>query len=158
MTADIHADREPSSALAALGNLPQPLELGGIGAQAEEQHSPRDPTRPLKFTFVCYGIPFAAEVDVGDQPNLSLEGNLGALPYTAEAAAARVRILAVLAATRKLAAADFALGEDQTIRIRGARELDQPLDATSIVTGVARILLPTKPYLDLIQDYLPDDA
>ncbi len=130
----------------SIGGMTLPLDLdavetlpmGGGGAQ---------------FDFHYRGIRFAGQcVESDGGATLKLAGDVGRLPFSAEAPAARSGLSFIIMHANGLLGRVFRLVDD---RIVVGREVSvaTPVTATALVAAVATVLIPVAPYLDLAAVY-----
>jgi hypothetical protein len=107
---------------------------------------------PASFTFTCYDTAFDAVVvhGSGKGARLTVRGQIGTLPYSAESATARRYMHAVVDAGRELPFAEISLTSSQAIVVRGTMDFpDQPTPA-SVAAGTSVIIVALKPVIDLM--------
>jgi hypothetical protein len=118
------------------------LSLGPNGAIV---HTPRE---TLRFAFDYMGVTFNAEGRrAGDRFVLTVAGDLGPLPFSAESAEARRMIQELIAASGASVVPAFAIGDDQSIRLCATLELMKPVSPVVTLTMVTELLLILKPWL-----------
>lgn len=107
---------------------------------------------PASFTFSCYDTSFDAVVvhGSGSGARLTVRGQLGTLPYSAESVTARRYMHAVVNAGKELPFAEISLTSSQAIVVRGTMDFpDQPTPA-SVAAGTSVIIVALKPVIDLM--------
>lgn len=107
---------------------------------------------PATFGFACYNTRFdVAVVRNGDDgAKLSVQANLGSLPYSAESMLARQYIKAMVQVGSDLPYAELSLSRKQAITVRGTMEFpDHPAQGI-IVASAAAIAIAVKPIIDII--------
>jgi hypothetical protein len=109
----------------------------------------------IQFDFGYRDIRFVGRMEqTGGRAHLKLAGDLGPLPFSAESPAARAGLLRIIdAAAADLGDAPFRVIQGRLL-LGGDLDIPVPVSATGLVSSVARFLLPTCPYLDLIALYL----
>ncbi len=149
------AERKPKdqSIIAALGGFGLPLELDrseffGSGA-----------TRPVAFRFTFREVPFSCTTERRDgQPVLTLIGDFGALPYTAEGPERRKAMQTVVAHARRRSGLDWQVTPRQEIIVRGGICLALPLTPVAMVTGAVTLLLRARPFLELLLETMTEEG
>jgi hypothetical protein len=133
-----------------------PIETNSIWFGPDGMPAHRDFKAPVSFTFACAGATLSARAgrDDGDAW-LEVEGDLGALPFSAESRDARSQVIAVLLAARLTDHRYFGVGPDQHVRLHGEIPLTCPLTPASILTGVALFSLAVRPFIELLREALP---
>ena len=108
---------------------------------------------PATFAFERYGTRF----DVGIRRNaegggamMIVRGNLGVLPYSAEAKAARNHLRAVIDAGSALPSAEIRLDSRQMIVVRGSMTFSAAPSPATVAAGVAAITIAIKPVCELV--------
>jgi hypothetical protein len=113
------------------------------------------PSGRIVFRFAYLDVPFTGRVERrGDGAVLHLTGDLGPLPFTAEAAQRRYRALRTLAAAMRDTKLDWQLSAKQAIAVAGEVELARPLTPSSMVAGAVGLLLRGERHLRLLVDVL----
>jgi hypothetical protein len=143
------ARRKPTeeSIIATLGGFALPLELDrgepfGDGAQ-----------RPVAFRFTFREVPFSCTAERRDgQPVLTLTGDFGALPYTAEDPERRRSIQAIVSAAGQRSGLDWQVTPQQQVIVRGGISLALPLTPVALILGAVTLLLRALPFLELLLD------
>jgi hypothetical protein len=140
----------PSHAfLAALRDTPMPLELDHIPALSAPGGAAH-PAAPVAFRFCLDEVPFRARAERREGGiAVTLEGELGIMPFTIESAARRRRLRRVVAAASRASGFGWTVDGRQRILITGEMALDQPLTPAAVLTGVVTLLLRLRPYLAL---------
>ncbi len=145
MPAITESKPKDQSVIAALGGVALPLELD------RSELLGRDSARPVAFRFAFREVPFACAVERRDgHPVLTLTGDLGALPYTAEGPERRQSVRAVVAAARQRSGLDWQVTPQQQILVRGGISLAFPLTPVAMIVGAVTLLLRARPFLDLL--------
>jgi hypothetical protein len=142
--------------LSFLANRTEPFETNSIWFGEDGLPTQRDLTTPVTFTFDCAGIRLSARAGrQGDQAWLEVEGELGALPFSAESRDARSQAIAVLIAARLTDYRYFGVSADQRIKLRGEIALTPPLTPASILTSVTQFVIAVRPFIELLQEAMP---
>lgn len=109
---------------------------------------------PTDFSFVYRGIPFTGHRDdTSEDGVLRLVGDIGPLPYSAEAPVARVGISAIVMHANNLLGTRFRV-HDQRILVFGSITAKGRPSANRMVSVAAAFLIPLSPYLELLDVYL----
>lgn len=105
----------------------------------------------LHFGFKYRGIPFVVRAESHDMgTDMSTIASLGTLPYSAEDPERRATALAILDAAALDLGGQLRLTAKQRIELVENVRLDEPLTPTVLLTRTARLVLKTKPYLELL--------
>jgi len=113
------------------------------------------PTNEIVFRFAYLDVPFAGRVERrGVGAVLRLTGDLGPLPFTAQAAERRRRALWTIAAACRETELDWSVSEKQAIAVAGEIELARPLTPAAMVSGAIALLLQGERYLKFLLDVL----
>ncbi|MGE5537565.1 MAG: hypothetical protein ACM33T_00235 [Solirubrobacterales bacterium] len=113
----------------------------------------------IVFDFTYRGIRFGVRCEETGEGTARLKavGDVGRVPFSAEAPAARAGLSAIILHGNDLLGQTFRL-VDGRILLGGERILALPVTATRLVTALAEILIPAAPYLDLCDVYLAPDG
>src|SRR5690348_9395271 len=110
------------SIIATLGGFKLPIELDRPAIFGLAEH------RPLAFRFSFREVPFSCTaMRENGHPLLSLTGDFGALPYTAEGPERRQAVQTVVAAARQRSGLDWQVTPEQQIVMKGGISLALPL-------------------------------
>jgi hypothetical protein len=116
----------------------------------------RDLSTPISFTFECAGVRLSARAGrQGGEGWLVIDGDLGALPFSAESRDARSAVIAVLLAARLTDHRYFGVGPDQRIKLRGELPLACPLTPASILTSVTQFIMAVRPFIEMLAEARP---
>ena len=110
---------------------------------------------PLSFTFSWRGIDFTGTFETLEKGiRLSLQCDLGALPFSAEDARARDGLLAIVDAYGDSSSGTLKVVSGQTIVLENAIDLPGSVGgaASNIVTSLTLMVLNTAPFLDLLAE------
>ena len=109
-------------------------------------------TLPATYSFKCYGTPFDVVVtrNAGGGARLTIRGDLGVLPYSAESKTARQYIRAVIEIGQDLPFAEVTLSKTQSIILRGVMEFEHPPSPANAVAATAVMVIASKPFVDVI--------
>ena len=133
-------------------NQTLPFETNSIWFGEDGLPAHRDLTTPVCFTFECAGVTLTARAGrQGDEAWLEVDGDLGALPFSAESREARSTAIAVLLAARLTDHRYFGVGPDQHIKLRGEVPLSPPLTPASILTSVTQFVIAVRPFIELLR-------
>ena len=148
------AERKPrdQSIIADLVDFRLPLELD------RSEFFGSCSTRPVAFRFTYREVPFSCTAERKDgQPELTLTGDFGALPYTAEGQERRKALKTVVAHARRRSGLDWQVTPQQEIIMRGGISLALPLTPVAMVTGAVTLLLRARPFLDLLLETMTEE-
>jgi hypothetical protein len=139
----------PQDMIASLAQLAPPLDLDRFGASFGL--GPGRSGGPLCFRFCFKEVPFTARIaQQQDGAALSLTGDLGTLPFTAESPRRRRRLRLVLAAARRAPGMAWEITGDHHISVSGETMLALPLTPVAVIAAATGLLLRSRPYLELI--------
>jgi hypothetical protein len=115
--------------------------------------------KDFRFRFSYRQLPLTVTVRAeADRSRLHLAGDLGALPFSAESAVARAELQMVIESANNHLGGVFQVTEGR-ISLVGTHYIPNPLTAVGLVSGLAQILIPVRPYLETIEVFLvPPDA
>lgn len=117
--------------------------------------SGKETIEEMSFEFTFRGVPFQARLGKKeDGGRLSLTGLIGQLPFSAQAPLARRQVLRIMSAANSATPLFFETARLQEVVVKGESPLERPMTPTSIVTGIACLLVPGKGYIDLILEAL----
>jgi hypothetical protein len=148
------AERKPKdrSIIATLGGSGRPLELD------RSEFFGSCSTRPVAFRFTYREVPFSCIAERKDgRPVLTLIGDFGALPYTAEGPQRRKAVQTVVAHARRCSGLDWQVTLQQEITVRGSISLALPLTPVAMVTGAVTLLLRARPFLELLLETMTEE-
>jgi hypothetical protein len=107
---------------------------------------------PAKFSFIWMDIHFQGSIQFeerkGGRPWLTLSGNLGPLPFTAEDVGRRARLLA-LGGAAIVENAHFQVSADSDILFGHKAELPEPVTEFAVLGQTVALLAQAKPYLEI---------
>lgn len=113
--------------------------------------APRDRSKPIRFSFTCLRMPVKAEARaVGGKIDLELAAVIGAVPFTAEAAEARKRIL-----TRVRGQKGLLLTDGRNLCAYSRAVLGGPLQPETLMTELVSFMLAVKPEIEGLEPLLP---
>lgn len=140
--------------------MPQHIHLlSDLGDEDSGAISRRLQQGPIKFDFVYHAIPIAVMLEeVPPMARLKLVGDVGPMPYTAESAAARVNVQAILDAANHALGPVFRVTADNRILLGGERALAAPVTAVTLIEAVVQILRSLEGYLECIAVFLRPPA
>ena len=109
----------------------------------------------MQFDFSYRHIRFAGRLEqAAAKAHLKLVGDVGPMPFSAESPAARAGLARIIdAANAHLGACLFRVTQGRVL-LGTDLEIAVPVSATGLVTPMARFLLPSLPYLELIAMYI----
>jgi hypothetical protein len=107
---------------------------------------------PASFTFSCYDTSFDAVVvhASGDGARLTVRGQIGTVPYSAESVTARRYMHAIVDAGRELPFAEISLTSAQAIVVRGTMDFPAQPTPASVAAGASVIVVALKPVIDMM--------
>ena len=107
---------------------------------------------PATYSFKCYGTPFDVVItrNSGGGARLTVCGDLGVLPFSAESRTARQYMRAVIEVGQNLPHAEITLSKTQSIILRGVMEFENPPSPATAVAATAVIVIAGKPFVDMI--------
>lgn len=137
----------------AQGN--RPLSVSNIKLTDEGHLAIFKEPPPSQFHFVYKGIPFYGTV-LGDEGGheLSLWGELGYIPFSAQSPSLRRNVLEIMRAARRMPNASMVQEPGQKILVLWQSSLGDPLTPESMVTEIVRFILECRAFVQLLGDYL----
>jgi hypothetical protein len=130
------------------------FQLGDFEIDDSGRLRPRPDGAPISFGFTYRGIDFMAKVDTGSAPLVSLDAELGKLPYRAKIGARRELTRKIVRASQALPRGGIDLSDEHDMHLTAQIEPSAPLTPKSVLLALAAILLDFKPYLDLLQEVM----
>ena len=111
----------------------------------------RDPGKPIRFAFRCFDVPVRAEARVANGlVDLELAAVIGAVPFTAEAAEARKRIL-----TRVRGQQGLLLTDGRNLCAYARCKIGAPMHPDALITQLVCFMLEVKPEVEELEPLLP---
>ncbi len=109
-----------------------------------------EPGLPARFTFMWRGIDFTTRVEpTSESVRLTVEADLGAVPFSAEDRAARAKLLALARAQDPGAKSRYHISRDQRLRFSIETVMAAPAGAAAIVGRTAQLLFQARPHLEI---------
>jgi len=140
----------PETKHLVFGGQSIPLDLGAF--VAAEAGALARKLAPIKFDFTWADIRFVCRCeDSGEILSLKLIGDVGPLPFTAESPGGRAALQAILDSANGVLGPIFKIGRGR-ILLNHDRTMPRPLTAAALVATAAILLIPARPYLDLIAE------
>lgn len=132
----------------ALGGIELPADIDALEALPSSGGL-------LTFDFTYRGIRFTGDCkDQGDgTARLKLAGDIGPVPFSAEAPAARVGMAHITMHANNLLGQRFRLAGGRLL-FSGMADCPAPVNATALVAAAAGILIPAAPYFELLSVYM----
>ncbi len=140
--------------LALVAKSGETFQIGDFEIDENGRLRPRPDGAPIAFGFSYRGVDFMANVDTGPAPRISLDAELGKLPYRAEIGERRKLTRRIVNATRNLPRGRISLSESHDMHLTAEMAALTPLTPTSILSALTAILLDFKPYLDLLHEVM----
>lgn len=136
----------------ARDDIPFLFDALSLTADGSIVHTARE---TLRFSFDYLGVTFIAEGRrLGDSFVLTVAGDLGPLPFSAESSEARGMIQDLVAASGALIKPIFTIDDNQSIRVSATLELLKPVSPVVTLTMVTEMLLSVKPWLARIGELI----
>lgn len=160
--ANTGADGEKLDYQAAVQRFAQgqsPLSVSNIKLTEEGYLAIFKEPPPSQFHFVYKGIPFYGAV-MGDEEGheLSLWGELGYIPFSAQSPRLRQNVLEIMRAARKLPYARMVQEPGQKILVLWQSSIPNPLTPEAMVTEIVRFILESRAFVQLLGEYLAPPA
>jgi hypothetical protein len=153
MPAATQSEPKGASIIAALGDFDLPLELDRPDLFA------RGESKPVCFRFSFCEVPFRCMATREDgHPILTLTGDLGALPFTADGLGRRQAVQSVVETARRRSGLEWHVTPQQQIVVKGGIALDLPLTPVAVIAGAVTVLLRARPFLDALLEALSASA
>ncbi|MGH7123895.1 MAG: hypothetical protein ACREFI_05945, partial [Stellaceae bacterium] len=89
---------------------------------------------------------------------LTLTGDFGALPYTAQGPERRQAVQSVVAVARQRSGLDWQVTPEQQIVMKGGISLTPPLTPVAMIAGAVTVLLRARPYLEVLLSALAQEG
>jgi hypothetical protein len=139
----------PQDVIASLARLAPPIDLDRFGASFGL--GPGRSDGPLCFRFCFKEVPFTGRIEQRpDGAALTLTGDLGTLPFSAESPRRRRRLRMVLAAARRAPGMRWEITGDHHISVAGETLLALPLTPVAVIAAATGLLLRSRLFLELI--------
>lgn len=107
--------------------------------------------KPFAFRFCVNEVPYQATIVRKNQRAVvSLTGELGTLPFSAESARRRQRLMLIVAAAQRRSSLNWAINTHQQIIVSGDIEIAERVTPTEALAGAIALMLRARPYTDLI--------
>lgn len=114
--------------------------------------------KPFTFRFCFNEVPYQATIVRQDQRAiLSLSGELGILPFSAESARRRQRLALIIAVAQRHTSLNWAISARQEIIVSGDIEIADRVTPTNALAGAVALILRARPYTDLIVSVSGED-
>lgn len=111
----------------------------------------RERKKPMRFAFRCFDVPVRAEARLGGgKVDLELAAVIGAVPFTAEAAEARKRILSRVRGQQGLL-----LTDGRNLCAYARCRIDAPMRPEALMTELVCFMLDVKPEIEELEPLLP---
>lgn len=144
---------KPLAKLDFLAAQQLPIDIPSVEISTDGTPKARDPESQFAFTFVSFGIRFEATVECENESLfLRVVGNLGPVPYRAEAPVLRREILTVIRANAEHDVPIFLINALHQLLIRVAVPVKPPLTASTLISAAVQALVIARPYLELIEE------
>lgn len=137
-----------------VGNKILPMDIHAVAADASGHLLEVTWDNPAHFRFSHQGWDIDAYLTEGPTIRLDLTADLGPLPFTAEARAERAGLQAIVDSAGAHLGRILVITPDRRIRLMIGGIVDRPLTTVSLIAGVARLLAPITPYLELLAVFL----
>lgn len=136
---------------------PKHIVVGGLCLPMDVEALESLPVNPggvMKFDFVFRFIRFAARYEeTTEGGHVKLVGDVGPLPFTAEAPAARAGLAQIVLEASDVLGPSFRFTQGRIVLGRDFA-IERPVTASKLIGTVATFLVPAIPYLDLIALYI----
>jgi hypothetical protein len=110
---------------------------------------------PIAFGFTYAGIAFEARADRSEEaPKLSIRGQVGKLPFSAEGVQRRTDLKSIIMASREMTVCRLTLDQHQEIWLDADIDVETPMTPTSLIAATAAVIARCKPWLDMLRFYL----
>lgn len=153
MPAVAESKPKEESVIATLGGFDLPLELD------RPEMFGRGDARPVAFRFTYREVPFACTATrENGHPVLTLTGDFGAVPFSAEGPERRHAVQTVVAAAQRQSGLSWQVTPDQQIVMKGGISLALPLTPVAMIAGAVTVLLRARPYLEVLLDALAQEG
>ncbi len=130
------------------------VQLGDFEIDENGRLRPRPDGAPISFGFSYNGIDFIAKVEPGTDGRISLDAELGKLPYRAEIGERRRLTRQIVRAAQDLPRGRIDISDTSDMHLTARMEPAALLTPTAVLTALTAILLDFKPYLDLLHEVM----
>lgn len=138
-----------------LGGTTLPLDLPNVCLLESGDAALPMANGAIAFNFVYRGIAFVGRLDLeGQDARLKLVGDVGPMPFSAESTEARSGLARIVAATNDHLGKTIFKVTGGRMLLGGELDVAVPVTATGLIEVIARFLLPTTPYIDLVAIYV----
>ena len=142
----------PLAKLEFLAGQQLPIDIPSVEISTDGTPKARDPESQFAFSFVSFGIRFEATVERENEAHfLRVVGNLGPVPYRAEAPLLRSEILTIIRANAEYDVPIFLINALHQLLVRVAVPVNPPLTAGTLIGAAVQALVIARPYLELIE-------
>lgn len=125
------------------------VDLDRLISEASDRLARLDPKPPIGFNFSGRDIAFVATVDATDLGfRLVLDGDLGAVPYSAESEAGRVTLLALVAGPQSAVPGRFRLKGLHRLHFIAGADVEGRATGSTILGWTVQLLVRAAPWLE----------
>lgn len=135
---------------ASAGDMPN---FNALAEEAQSSLTRLAPKAPVDFRFRWQGLGFVAGVrEVEDGARLRLLGDLGPIPFSAEAPGERRTLLELISWSNADGKCRFIVDPRQRLTLLGEAPVPTPLTGAGIVASAVQFLLQAQPYIVLASE------
>ena len=144
---------KPLAKLDFLAGQQLPIDVPSVQIAENGTLEARNPDSEFTFSFVSFGIRFEASVGQENADHfLLIEGNLGPIPYRAEAPVLRSDILAIVRTNSEFDVPIFLINPQHQLLVRVAVPVNPPQTAGALIAAAVQALVIMRPYLELVEE------
>jgi hypothetical protein len=148
-SASVSGEQEAAAVVSGAGN--GSVDLDRLLSTASDELARLDPGLPIQFAFRWRGLAFLAKVGGVDRGfRLVLDGDLGAIPYSAESRAGRESLLALVGGAQNGVPGHFRIQGWHRLRFTAGAEVEGRATSSAILGWTVRLLLQAAPWLELV--------
>jgi hypothetical protein len=116
-----------------------------------------DPGQPINFRFNYGEIPMLGNImPKAESYELSVNATVGHIPYTAEDRDTRAILQAGINKLHHASSGAIHLNGQQAIIIRGDKNIEPPLTAVTVMSGLVSLMVQIRPLFKAVGEFLPD--
>lgn len=136
-------------------SLPEAKAPGPVLIDDRGDLTPAGSKSGLQFGFVVGDVSYQAQLHIqGERMSLLIQGDIAAVPYTAESPSARSAIIALVGAMKPQSWGACGLSESYRITLAGEIPIASPASPISLFSNAVRFVLQSQPCCHRVQQEL----
>ncbi len=136
-------------------SLPEAKAPGPVLIDDRGDLTPAGSISKLQFGFVVGDVAYHAQLhSLGDRMSLLIQGDIAAVPYTAESPSGRRAIIALVGTMKPQPWGACGLSENYRITVAGEIPIASPANPISLFSSAVRFALQSRPFCQRIQQEL----